>query len=1183
MYIKSIVIDGFKSYAQRTEIFGFDPMFNAITGLNGSGKSNILDSICFLLGISNLSQVRASSLQELVYKGGQAGVTKATVTITFDNGEKDQSPVGYEMYDEIVVSRQVVIGGRNKYLINGTNATPSRVQDLFRSVQLNVNNPHFLIMQGRITKVLNMKPVEILSMIEEAAGTRMYESKRTAAQRTIEKKDTKLKEIDTVLAEEITPTLRKLKEERSSFLEYQKTVQEIEHLSRLHVAHQFMMAENLRMRSVGDVETMKRDMDDMRQSQVEMDQAVVELTQKIKMLEMRKEKESRSVLHELEKAVEEQAKALAVVGSSLKNSKEQLKKEQANKKALVKACDDDTSVLSSKEKEKAAINMEEIQKKYDEAVEAMNSAKKHFQAVSVGMSTTADGQAETLAQQKMTCESQISTATTVIKQAQMRLKSHQSELKEKEKSWKESEKSYKKEREALSAIENQLAKLDDELKSLDYSDGSEERLQADREQLQAEVGVIKKKIEAIESRFPQLCFDYSDPCPGFDQKKVKGPVARLVHLKCNAPTALEVVAGGKLYNIIVDTESTGKGLLEKGQLKRRYTIIPLNKIVSKTIPSDKVKRAKALVGDQEARPALSLVGYDGELQAAMAYVFGSSFVCDSMENAKKVTFDKNILTRSVTLAGEVFDPSGTLTGGSRPSSSSVLSEVQKLLELEKELQEKTQQLLKTEQQLEEVHKVASKYNELKEQRDLKSREADLVRSRLEQSTLHQQLTHLESLRESIAQDEESVRAARESEKAAKARLVEIQQNMKDSKSHHERELKNAEKEMNRTKKEAEQIQKFFKTKEQEWQALEMEMNELRASIASQEEQVAACEDVIKALSAEVDSHKEHEMEAKETLKKSKDELDKKKSVLREQNRELHEAEAEKVKIEKEKASVGLNLKGLEHKVSKSQKDSREAAQRVEALLSKHEWIATDRQYFGKANTAYDFGANNPDTVSRRLTKLEEQKEKLSKSVNMRAMNMLGQAEEKYNDLIKKKKIVENDKSKIAAVIAELDQKKNEALQSAWRQVNKDFGSIFSTLLPGTDAKLEPPEGQTVLDGLEVRVAFSGVWKESLTELSGGQRSLVALSLILSMLLFKPAPLYILDEVDAALDLSHTQNIGQMLKTHFRRSQFIVVSLKEGMFNNANVVYRTKFIDGVSTVTRHANPRAVAHSKEARKT
>lgn len=131
--------------------FSFDPHFNAITGLNGSGKSNILDSICFVLGITNLSQVRAGSLSELVYKQGQAGVNKATVTIIFNNQDEATSPVGYEQCQEVTVTRQVLIGGKSKYLINGRNQPASQVQNLFHSVQLNVNNPHFLIMQGTTT------------------------------------------------------------------------------------------------------------------------------------------------------------------------------------------------------------------------------------------------------------------------------------------------------------------------------------------------------------------------------------------------------------------------------------------------------------------------------------------------------------------------------------------------------------------------------------------------------------------------------------------------------------------------------------------------------------------------------------------------------------------------------------------------------------------------------------------------------------------------------------------------------------------------------------------------------------------------------------------------------------------------------------------------------------------------
>lgn len=142
--------------------------------------------------------MRANSLQDLIYKQGQTGVTTATVSLVFDNSNPNQSPPGFNNFDKITVTRQIAKGGKSKYLVNGLVVQNKKVIDLFGSVQLNVNNPHFLIMQGRITKVLNMKPVEILLMIEEAAGTRMYEAKRLLAQKTIEKKEAKLEELNAV-------------------------------------------------------------------------------------------------------------------------------------------------------------------------------------------------------------------------------------------------------------------------------------------------------------------------------------------------------------------------------------------------------------------------------------------------------------------------------------------------------------------------------------------------------------------------------------------------------------------------------------------------------------------------------------------------------------------------------------------------------------------------------------------------------------------------------------------------------------------------------------------------------------------------------------------------------------------------------------------------------------------------
>ncbi len=213
---------------------------------------------------------------------------------------------------------------------------------------------------------------------------------------------------------------------------------------------------------------------------------------------------------------------------------------------------------------------------------------------------------------------------------------------------------------------------------------------------------------------------------------------------------------------------------------------------------------------------------------------------------------------------------------------------------------------------------------------------------------------------------------------------------------------------------------------------------------------------------------------------------------------------------------------------------------MEKILNEHEWISEEKNLFNKPNTVYDFSKQNIKEVHHRLNEIKNRKEKLSKQVDMRAMGMLAKKEEEYDELNKKRTIVLKDRSTLESIIEDLEKIKTEVLINAFRSINKDLGNIFKTLLPGAFAKLEYVNKNSLLDGVEFKVAFGDVWKESLTELSGGQRSLVALSLILSLLLYKPAPLYILDEVDAALDTSHTQNIGLMIKKYFKASQVFFI-------------------------------------------
>ena len=147
----------------------------------------------------------------------------------------------------------------------------------------------------------------------------------------------------------------------------------------------------------------------------------------------------------------------------------------------------------------------------------------------------------------------------------------------------------------------------------------------------------------------------------------------------------------------------------------------------------------------------------------------------------------------------------------------------------------------------------------------------------------------------------------------------------------------------------------------------------------------------------------------------------------------------------------IGKKQCMHFFIRAKDDAGSAKRTVQDMLDHYEWISEERKFFGQPNTAYDFKATDPQEAARRIKKLEDTKGKLEKTVNMRAMNMLGKAEEQFNDLMRKKTTVENDKAKINKVIKELDVKKRAEIRMAWDKVNKDFGSIFSTLLPGTQA------------------------------------------------------------------------------------------------------------------------------------
>lgn len=1171
MYLKEIIIDGFKSYGERTSVTDFDPSFNAITGLNGSGKSNVLDSICFVLGITNLSQVRVSSLQDLVYKGGQAGVTKATVTLIFDNRDKERAPVGYENNPEITVKRQIVIGGRNKYWVNNSPAQPGCVQNLFHSVGLNVNNPHFLIMQGRITKVINMKPPEVLAMIEEAAGTKMYENKKEAALRTIEKKERKVEEINNLLEEKINPSLAKLERERKHYLDWNSNQNELETLKRYLTAYEYSHAVEVLQRSG---ETELEDKADAIKTELEhLNSRHQEAVARLGFVTKEREQQlDDSMLEEKQNRVDELGKEIVKTRTTWTNQKASLTREGDALRNVERAIKEHKHSLETVKR-----NIAEAEAGLRSAEDKLREVEAEVEEAETALLTGVSAQGS----QSVTGSAvdQLEAARRAVSIKQTEIESLKLEQKHVETDLSERSAQLARDRASVRALEAEVKKAEKAISDaklavheLDFDANAAEDLNTQIENEKKNVGALTEKVDQLSARLASCDFQYTDPYPKFDRRRVHGLVAKLVRVKdSKMTTAIEVTAGGRLYQVVVDTDATANDILKKGRLARRVTILPLNKIRHDVLARSKIQAAKDI--EPSAELALSLVGYDQEVANAIEHVFGRTLICPDMDSAKHVTFDRRVKTRSVTLEGDTYDPSGTASGGSSSRQGpSVLTMIGVLNDAEAELHINHSKLEKLEALARSVNDKGRRFRQLQMTLKMREEEAKLLEKRLGETATGRLLAEVETLKKRYNSEiPEALKAAKEVVVTEAEKVKELEAVLTDSRAAKERALRDAEAALERIRgsraEAALHVQGLkdrhsslvvdLETTEEELKRLEKHMTEtLQPSVTKLEEEVLVLETKV--------------AETRVLFEAAEKELEEERERLASSSKEMKKARKEVEELSEKVESLSLEKAKLDSKIREASRGRLGAEKAVSKLEKSNPWIQQEKELFGAPGGEYEFTCEKLKEAHEKAERLEGIQEALIKKINKKAMHLFETAKEEYRGLMKKKSIIEKDKEKIERVIAGLDEKKMQAVEKTWRKVNTDFGNIFRDLLPGTSARLEPPEGMSVEDGLEIRVAFADVWKDSLSELSGGQRSLIALSLILAMLRFKPAPMYILDEVDAALDLSHTQNIGRMLGRHFSGSQFIVVSLKEGMFGNANVIFRTKFVDGNSTIMRTEN-------------
>ncbi len=658
-------------------------------------------------------------------------MTKASVTIVFDNRDKKKSPIGFEEYAQISVTRQIVLGGTSKYLINGHRAQQQTVQNLFQSVQLNINNPNFLIMQGRITKVLNMKAVEILAMIEEAAGTRMFEDRRDKAFKTMAKKEMKVQEITELLKDEIEPKLDKLRTEKRAFLDFQQTQSDLERLTRLVIAHDYVKTKEKLKQSVDDLERKKNRAVELDDSAARLRSEIALLEEDVKRVKAAREKELRKGgnFQALEEEVKAQSHEAVRIATLLDLKQTSLKEEKERRKGIQKLVQNLEAQVTHKTNvyEKLQNEYDVVKGGLDKQAAEVERKEELLQTLQTGVASR-EGQENGYQGQLQDARNRVSAAATEQEQAKLKISHLEKRIKEDEPRAKKAMEQNSGLLKDLEGLRAEAAKLESRLSKLGFEPGKEEHMYRQETQLQTQIRDLQEQCDALKRKVSSIDFSYTDPSPNFDRSKVKGLVAQLFTLdkeKTQAGTALEICAGGRLYNVVVDTSETGTQLLQNGKLRKRVTIIPLNKISAFKASAEKVGAAKRLAPGK-VDLALSLIGYDEQISAAMEYVFGSTLICEDSETAKQVTFNPAVRMKSVTLEGDVYDPAGTLSGGSSPNSSGVLVTLQKLNELSSELRAREDDLDKLHGIMAQEKTKLDSARALKQELDLKSHEIQLT-------------------------------------------------------------------------------------------------------------------------------------------------------------------------------------------------------------------------------------------------------------------------------------------------------------------------------------------------------------------------------------------------------------------------------------------------------------------------
>ena len=1162
MYLKSLELQGFKSFPDKTTIRFSDGM-TAIVGPNGSGKSNISDAIRWVLGEQSTKSLRGAKMEDVVFGGTarRSPMGAAQVTLILDNST-GQFPV---QATEVMVTRKYYRSGESEYYLNRKRVRLRDIREVFMDTGLG-HDGYSIIGQGRIDEILAVKSADRREVFEEAAGVTRFRTRKEEAERKLEQTADNLVRIRDIWSEldARSGPLAKQAESAKKYIELRDKL-------RVHEVSLWMDTldgmKEARQTSEQQRSESEQKLQQVREAQKQQYTHAEQLAEQMRQSDIRVE-QLQAMLSDAEATAAGVTRRMAVLAESRRNAvanigvtKGQLKAQQQQSDVLHEQMQarkqrleeleqqivQHSTVLQQKEKEisQATAHVEHgqqqaevLRKQSDEMNERMFSAQADRRA--------AEAQLEALEGRSKSVGDDVRNAQSRTEQEQAAQQEMQNTLKEMRAHISEAERQQKEKQQEMQDAMRMLSDARKEHASLTAAlTDSQNRVRMLTE--------LQKDYEGF-SRAVKLVMNQASSGA---LKGIRGPLSSLIHVSGEYVTALETALGAAASNIVVESAEYGKLAIQ--MLKRRdggrATFLPMDTIRPQSLRESGLESNNGFCG-----VAADLVDCEADYRDIVDNALGRTVVAHDMDCALAIAKKYKNRFRIVTLDGQVINAGGSMTGGSVGKSSGILSRANQL----EQMQQRAQQQEKKLQSLTARGKQLAEDAKLLEQQA--QQEADrLSKLRQKLAALSAQAQQHQLLLDSVRQAEQQFKAEQDNAEQRRKELHTAIAKLEQKAAELARDRQKTLTTLHTAAGEAQQATEQLTALNDEAAALRTQLVQVNTERSSVLQAIDELQQMIHGATLAVQEHERRMADYEKTIQQADEER-----VLLENRGEENCTHSNDLRQQLQEC--GQNRMHLEQNKTQAEKRAREIGNEMVVLERRHaEAEATaqqlrreEQQILDKMWESYELTPTAARPMAHVITDRPEEEKQANElrrsiralgSVNLSAVEEYAELSERLTFMTEQKNDLEKAEQELRGIIGQLTEQMKDIFAQSFAQLNQYFGETFKEIFGGGSAELALEDENDILGcGIEIRVTPPGKTLKTLSLLSGGEKAFVAIALYFAILKVRPTPFCVLDEIEAALDDVNVSRFAQYLQRLSDKTQFIVITHRRGTMEEADMLY-----------------------------